>query len=104
LRSITFSSSTSPLVRGEIRAEGDDVVAAVPPQVGGGLLDAGVLGCDQQVVAVLGELLGQLEADPAGRAGHHGEFVGRSRHAARVPGTGAIKHPLGGHPPPSCEL
>jgi ADP-ribosylglycohydrolase len=33
----------------------------------------GVLGGDQQIVAVLGELFGQLVADAVGPAGDHGE-------------------------------
>lgn len=57
---------------GEVGLDGGDIRAA-GAQAGRGGLELVVLGGDDQVEVVRGELLGELEADAAGRAGHDGE-------------------------------
>ena len=46
---------------------------AILPQRGGGLLDLGFVGGDQQVEAMIPAQLGQFVADAGGRAGHDRE-------------------------------
>src|ERR1044071_7178197 len=55
--------------RGEIDLNGLDVRLAVPAKRRGRVVDARVLGRDQQVEPVFGELPGQFQPDAAGGAG-----------------------------------
>ena len=67
-----------PLGRGEVDLHGLHL-GAEALQLGRGGGQRGVLGGDDQVEVVLGELLGQLEADAAGGTGHDGEGLGHGR-------------------------
>ena len=71
---------------GEVGLHGLDRGAALRELAGGGR-DLAVFGGDHQVEVVLGELLGQLEADAARGAGHDGQGLdgGRS-HVVALPG------------------
>src|SRR4051812_30461004 len=58
-------------------------------EVGGGLQQLAVLGSDHEVVAVVGELPGELEADPGRGAGDEGEWaVGGGFHVEGAARTG----------------
>jgi hypothetical protein len=63
------------LTVGQIGPHGLDC-GTEPAQLLRGGVELRVLGGDEQVVAVVGELLGELEADAAGGAGDDGEGLG----------------------------
>jgi hypothetical protein len=72
------------LVGGEVGAHGRDVVVAAA-QADGSTVDVGVLGGDHQVEVVVGQLVGQRQADAARGTGHHRQRMGRrGRHGSSV--------------------